>query len=334
MASIPDIRRRGMTLIELLVVIIILGLLGVAAAPAINSSNSKNKLRDAASSVSSHIVRASSQAVGRNTGYGAWLEPETPDAAKATFLLRFCPGTVEASGTAALTVTSLTSATAAVSMTPSYQTLTGTTAVPTGTLLRISGMPFDYHLVDQSTIGFSGPSATSSWPRPSGGYPGSVSVPFTLQLPPMRPTGGKTFLRGNACIDLPQSTVGVYGYSPTATPISNAGPLVIAFDSVGRPKNILYTASGASALPTMAAADAQTPIALLIGLRDQVGDEFQSAPSEDNPGTNWQRNDAWWVVIDPRSGSIFQVQNYPNATSPQTAQRFIRQKLLNRKDAP
>jgi hypothetical protein len=148
----------------------------------------------------------------------------------------------------------------------------------------------------------------------------------------MRPTGGKTLLRGNACIDLPQSTVGVYGYSPTATPISNYGPLVVAFDSVGRPKNILFT--GTSGVPTMAAADAQTPIALLIGLRDQVGDDFQSALSEDNPGTNWQRNDAWWVVIDPRSGSIFQVQNYPNATNPQTAQRFIRQKLLNRKDAP
>jgi hypothetical protein len=74
-------------------------------------------------------------------------------------------------------------------------------------------------------------------------------------------------------------------------------------------------------------------VALLVGLRDQVGSAYQAAPTEDNPGTNWQRNDAWWVVIDPRSGSVFQVENYPNASSPEIAQRFIRQKLLNRNDA-
>jgi len=334
MARVTVIRRRGMTLVELLVVIIILGLLGVAAAPAINSSSDKRKLRDAASSVSSHIVRAASQAVGRTAGYGAWLEPETSgNNTSPSSVLRSCPGSVEASGTMALTVSSLSASTAIASMNPSYQALTGTTTVPSGALLRISGMPYDYKLIDPSTIGFNGSSATCSWPRPTGGYPGSVSVPFTLQLPPMRSSGGKTLLGGNTCIDLPQSTVGVYDYSAATTPMSNNGPLVIAFDSVGRPKNILFTPAGTGALPTMAAADPQTPIALLVGLRDQVGASYQSTPSEDNPGTNWQRKDAWWVVVDPRSGSIFQVENYPNATNLQAAQKFIRQKLRNRKDA-
>jgi len=324
-----------MTLVELLVVIIILGLLGVAAAPAINSSSSKSRLREAASSVSSHITRGASQAVGRTAGCGAWLEPETSGTnTSPTSILRFCPGTVEASGTASLTVGALSTGTAAVSMSPSYQTLTGTTAVPTGTLLRISGMPYDYTLINTGTVSFIGSSTLSSWPRPQGGtYPGTVEVPFTLQVPPMRTAGGKTVLGGNVCVDLPQSTVGVYSYSPTVTPISNNGPLIIAFDNVGRPKAILFSGTNSNAAPMLTASDAQTPVALLVGLRDQVGSAYQSTPTDDSPGTNWQRNDAWWVVIDPRSGSVFQVENYPNATNPQTAQKFIRQKLLNRNDA-
>ena len=330
------IHRRGMTLVELLVVVIILGLLGVAAAPAINSSSSKGKLREAASSVSSHISRAASQAVGRTAGYGAWLEPETAaTTTNPTSVLRFCPGTVEASGTVALTVSSLSALTAAVSLTPSYQTLTGTTTVPSGTLLRISGMPYDYKLSTTGTsVSFIGSSTVSSWPRPAGGtYPGTVSAPFTLQVPPMRTAGGKTVLGGNVCVDLPQSTVGVYSYSPTVTPISNNGPLIITFDNVGRPKAILFSGTNSNSAPMLTASDAQTPVALLVGLRDQVGSPYQSTPTDDSPGTNWQRNDAWWVVIDPRSGSVFQVENYPNATSPQTAQTFIRQKLLNRNNA-
>ena len=324
--------RRGMTLVELLVVIIILGLLGVAAAPAINSSSSKSKLREAASSVSSHILRAASQAVGRTSGHGAWLEPDTSGVTNSpTTMLRFCAGTVEASGAASITVAALSATAATVSMSPSYQTLTGTTAVPLGTLMRISGMPYDYALINTGTLAFIGSSTINSWPRPAGPYPATVSVPFTLQVPPLRTTGGKTALGGNVCVDLPQSTVGVYSYSPTVTPISNNGPLIITFDTVGRLKNVLFT--GAAGQPTLTAADPQSPVALLVGLRDQVGANYQSAPTDDDPGTNWQRKDAWWVVIDPRSGSVFQVENYPNATSPQLAQKFIRQKLLNRDDA-
>jgi prepilin-type N-terminal cleavage/methylation domain-containing protein len=329
------IHRSGMTLVELLVVVIILGLLGVAAAPAINSSSSKSRLREAASSVSSHITRAASQAVGRTAGCGAWLEPETSDTnTSPTSVLRFCPGTMEASGTIALTASSLSAATAAASMTPSYQTLTGTTAVPSGTLLRISGMPYDYTLINTGTVSFIGSSTVSSWPRPKGGtYPGTVEVPFTLQVPPMRTTGGKTVLGGNVCVDLPQSTVGVYSYSPTVTPISNNGPLIITFDNVGRPKTILFSGTNTNSPPTLTVANPQMPVALLVGLRDQVGASYQSSPTDDNPGTNWQRKDAWWVVIDPRSGGVFQVENCPNATNPEIAQKFIRQKLLNRNNA-
>lgn len=321
-----------MTLVELLVVIIILGLLGVAAAPAINSSGSKTKLRDAAASVSSHLVRASSQAVGRTAGHGAWLEPGSNGANIGTRLLRFCPGIVEASGTATLTIASLSASSAGASLTPSYQALTGTTAVPAGSLFRITGMPYDYFLISGTTVSFTGASAANSWPRPAAGnYPGTVTAPFTLQVPPMRPGVGKTLLPGSACVDLPQSTVGVYSYSPSVSAITNSGPLIITFDRVGRPKSVVFTGTSGSA--SLVSVDALVPVALLIGFQDQVGAAPAAAPSDENPGTNWQRKDAWWVVVDPRTGSIFQVENYPNATSLPEAQKFIRQRLLNRKNA-
>ena len=332
MGRVTVIHRRGMTLVELLVVIIILGLLGVAAAPAINSSNNKSKLRETAYSVSSHIMRATSQAVGRNAGYGAWLQADDISSVTSpTTQLRFCPGVVEASGTIYITATTPMATVATASMSPSYSLLTGTSVVPDGTLVRVAGFPYDYKLQNETSLSFTGPSATNLWPRPSpNGYQ------FTLQVPPSRTTGGKTVLAGNTCIDLTSSTFGVLLYTGSAAvaTFSNSAPLVLAFDNVGRPKTTtaaFVTSSGTSLQQRAVTAD--TPIALLVGLRDQVGASYQTTPSEDNPGTNWQRNDAWWVVIDPRSGSVFQVENYPNATSPQIAQRFIRQKLLNRKDA-
>jgi prepilin-type N-terminal cleavage/methylation domain-containing protein len=330
--------RRGMTLVELLVVVVILGLLGVAAAPAINSSSSKNKLREAAATVSSHISRAAAQAVGSRTGCGAWLQASSTATSSATTLLRFCAGTVEASGTASLTITSATAATALASLTPNYVTLTGTTEVPSGTLIRLSGMPFDYTLLDQTTLSLAGPSTICTWPRTTNGYSGTVNMLFNLQIPPMKTTAGKTVLGGNVCIDLPKSTIGVYGYSSTTTPLSNTSPLIITFDSVGRVKTIVCTFQGAST-PQQVRPDARTPVALLIGLRDQVGQSAVENPSDDAPGDNLQRKDGWWVVIDPRTTTVLTVENAANTwngTLParlRESQLFIRKTLLNNKSA-
>jgi prepilin-type N-terminal cleavage/methylation domain-containing protein len=338
MVSPNVILRRGMTLVELLVVIVILGLLGVAAAPAINTSNSKNKLREAAATVSSHILRGASQAVGSRTGSGVWLQASGTATTSPTTLLRFCAGTVEASGTAVLTISNATAATALASLTPSYTALTGTTEVPSGTLIRLSGMPFDYTLLDQTTLGLGGPSTICSWPRTATGYSGTVNALFSLQIPPMRTSGGKTVLGGNVCIDLPNSTIGVYGYSSTATRLSNSSPLILTFDSVGRVKTVICTLQGAST-PQQFRLDARTPVALFIGLRDQVGQSAVEIPTEDSPGDNLQRKDGWWVVIDPRTSTVLPVENAPNTWNGalpsrlQESQLFIRKTLLNKKSA-
>ena len=332
--------RSGMTLVELLVVIVILGLLGVAAAPAINTSSSKTKLREAAATVSSHILRGAAQAVGSRTGSGVWLEASGTATISPTTLLRFCAGTVEASGMASLNIASATAATATVSLTPKYAALTETSEVASGTLIRLSGMPFDYTLLNETTMGLGGPSTISSWPRTATGYSGTVSALFSLQIPPMRTSGGKTLLRGNACIDLPNSTIGVFGHSRTgtATPLSNSSPLIMTFDSVGRLKTFICTPQGETT-PRQLRLDARTPLALLIGLRDQVGQSAVENPSEDSPGDNLQRKDGWWVVIDPRTSTVLTVENAPNTwngTLPnrlQQSQLFIRKTLLNKKSA-
>ena len=327
-------RRRGMTLVELLVVIVILGLLGVATAPAISPANNKRKLRDAAAAVSSHLLRAAADAVGTRSGRGAWLAPDGSGTASPTTVLRFCPGSVEASALATITAASPTSPTAQlVSLSPSYVALTGTTTVPAGSTLRLVGIPYEYGLLDPSTLALNGSSATLVWPYTA---PGGSSFPCTLQIPPDRASGGRTALSGNTCIDLPQSTYGVDGYTPSRTPptswslatFNNAAPVRITFDSIGRPKAVT-ACFGTSTVAETRKLDARTPLAFLVGFRDQVGQAYVANPTEDNPGSNLQRKDTWWVVLDPRSGTVFEVENAPNSDNRADAQRFIRQRLHN-----
>ena len=329
--------RRGMTLVELLVVVIILGLLGVATLPTINSAGPKRRLRDAASAVESHLNQAVSKAVGSRTGQGAWLEATGTTGVNPTTTLSFCTGGTEAAGTATLTLNSPSATHCAVSLNPSFAALTGTTSYlrgtpPSGCLIRFAGFPYEYTFFDASTLALpaSATSASMLWPSASDGtYSGTrPSLPFTLSIPPGKTTGGKTVLGGNTCVDLLSSTIGVFNYSRAVDNPSNASPLIITYDSLGRAKSVVYTKAGTSNVQQKRL-DSRTPIAILVGLRDQVGVSAQPAPSEENPGTNWQRSDSWWVVVDPRTSATFRVENYPNAANPTVAQRFIRQVLLH-----
>ena len=325
-----------MTLVELLVVVVILGLLGIATLPTISSSGPKRRLRDAASAVESHLNQAISKSVGSRTGQGAWLEATGTTESSPTTSLSFCAGGTEAGGTATLTLNSPTATQCSVSLSPSFAALTGTTSYlrgtpPSGCLIRFAGFPYEYAFLNSGTLTFPGAATSSSmlWPAGSDGtYAGSRSLPFTLSIPPGKTTGGKTVLGGNTCVDLPSSTIGVLNYSQAVENPSNASPLIITYDSLGRAKSVVYTKAGASNVQQQRL-DSRTPIAILVGLRDQVGVSAQPAPTEENPGPNWQRSDSWWVVIDPRTSTTFRVENYPNAQSIAAAQRFIRQTLLN-----
>lgn len=346
MLPTPVVARRGMTLVELLVVVVILGLLGVATLPTINSSGPKRRLRDAATAVESHFNQAISKAVGSRTGAGVWLEADDSNPAKQlaywpTLMLRFCSGGTEAAGTATLTLTSATSPQCGVSLSPSFATLTGSTSYlqgtpPAGCLIRFAGFPYEYTFADANTLSLPGAATTSGmmWPAASNGtYSGSTTpLPFILSIPPGKTTGGKTVLGGNTCVDLTSSTIGVLGYSPAVDIPSNAAPLIIAYDSLGRVKSVVYQKIGGSVQQRRL--DSRTPIAILVGLRDQVGQPQEANPTDDNPGSNWQRNDAWWVVIDPRTSTTFRVENVSNSANLTAAQRFIRQTLLSDNTVP
>ena len=325
MAYRTDHLRRGMTLVELLVVVMILGLLAVVAAPAVNPSSSKRKLRDAATTVSSHLMRAVSRALGSRTGSGAWLEADSTNPTSPTTLLRSCAGTAEATGTITLTASSPTSGVAACVMNPSYAVLAGSTTVPAGTMLQLVGLPYDYFVLSGTSLSLTGSSAINIWPKqPANGFA------FNLQVPPNRSLGEKTAMPGNTCVDLPSSTFGVYGYSPTSDIVrfANDTPVRITFDNVGKPRTVTATFAGKSRVEQRRM-EPRMPIAILVGFRDQVGLSYAPTTSDDAPGPNWQRKDGWWVVVDPRTSTVFQIENLPNATSISEAQRFIRQRLLN-----
>jgi prepilin-type N-terminal cleavage/methylation domain-containing protein len=334
MFTTPQTTRRAMTLVELLVVVVILGLLGVTALPAINASGPKRRLRDAAATVESHFNQAVSKAVGGRNGHGAWLQASGTAANSPTTILSFCAGGTEASGTATLTLASATATSCTVSLNPSFATLTGTASFlqgtpPVGCLVQFAGFPYDYTLTSGTTLTLVGSAGATLWPAADNGtYTGSISLPSTLAIPPGKATSGKTVLGGNTCVDLPASTIGVLGYSPNTERPSNNSPLIVTYDSLGRVKSIIYTRAGTSVVKQRRL-DPRTPVALLVGLRDQVGAAQEPVPTEQNPGANWQRADSWWVVIDPRTSATFRVETAPNAPNLQAAQRFIRQTLLN-----
>ena len=332
--------RFGMTLIELMVVIAILGLLAVTVLPVFNGSPNKALLRNAAATVESHVAQGFSKAIGSRTGYGLWIAQSNTSATLSMqnycTTLAFCSGMSVAQVTANLTApTSGTPQWIGVSsLVPPVDTLFSDSQVPRGTLITFLGLPYEYEL--QSPSGTSVCMRTSqnqtlfnaSWPQVSG----TIQLQCGISIPPARIFGRKTLLVGNSCIDLSCSTVGVYAYSPSIDQIGPTSPLVITFDPTGQVKSAMYSIPG-STMPQQRRIDARTPIALLVGMRDQVGQAYINTPTDDTPGTNYQRKDAFWVVIDPRTGTAMIIENYPNATDISTAQTFIRQTLLNRNSA-
>ena len=329
--------RFGMTLIELMVVIAILGLLAVTVLPVFNGSPNKALLRNAAATVESHVAQGFSKAIGSRTGYGLWIAQSNTSATLSIenycTTLAFCSGMSVAQVTATLTVpTSGTSQSIGVSLIPTVSTLFPGSQVPSGTLISFLGLPYEYEL--QSPSGTSVCMRTSqnqtpfnaSWPQVSG----TIQLQCGISIPPARIFGRKTLLVGNSCVDLSCSTVGVYAYSPSIDQIGPTSPLIITFDPTGQVKSAMYSILGSSStMPQQRRIDTRTPIALLVGMRDQVGQAYISPPTDDTPGTNYQRKDAFWVVIDPRTGTAMIIENYPNATDISKAQTFIRQTLLN-----
>ena len=74
---------------------------------------------------------------------------------------------------------------------------------------------------------------------------------------------------------------------------------------------------------------ASKPVALLVTLGYQSGLAFTSysTVTEDNPGAGWQNPDAFWVVIDPKTGRNLIVENNFESANLADAQAFIADEL-------
>lgn len=334
--------RRGMTLVELTVVLVILLLLAVTVLPALNRSPNKSLLRDTATTVQGHIAQGVSKAICNRNGYGVWFDGDIGAASgTAATTLAFCPGMTTTTGTTQLATSSLAATTATLSPGVPIAVLGAVSSFPAGTLISFIGYTYEY---DLSTTG-----SIASFRTSSGQSVYNTSFPFSttsdsnpfysyvVAIPPTRTIGIKTALRGNACIDMGCSSIGVVGYGgcTTSTFATPTLPIKLTFDSTGRATGLL---SGGKYTPLTP----DKPLALLIGLRDQVGATWNSTPSEDDPGSNLQSRDAYWVVFDPRTSTSFVVENsVPSsnasagslADNVQQAQTFVRQSLVNRKNA-
>jgi len=334
-----------MTFVELLVVVAIMGLLAVAVAPLFRGASDKRKLATAADLMTTHLNRTAAKAIGSRDGGGAWLETEAGgsgnDQAVASLLL--ARPRLASSGIAQITAIDLVAV-------PAFATLNITTPSPVPTVLAplipeaiisFQGIPTRYQLKSTTRI-----EMLPNYSVDNAAFPAvNISLPFSIDLPPRRkPSAAAPNLGGDTCIDFSASTIGVYGFTPTASVqhLSNVSVpgattpfqsriLSIVFDGVGR-ATASWVASDHSAAtssswsridlgPTM-------PVALLIGNRSQIGQTVVSQPTEDSPGPNFQNPDAVWVVIDPRTSIVRTIANNP-ATTLRAAQTLVAEALSN-----
>jgi prepilin-type N-terminal cleavage/methylation domain-containing protein len=325
-----------MTLPELLVVVAIIGLLAVAVAPLFRGASDKRKIANAAELVTAHLSGAVAKSIGSRDGGGAWLETDlagsgNDQAVASLFLAR--PRTAT-SGTAQITGPNLAATPPSATFSPANPFTPAITALLPGSIITFQGTPTRYRMASSTTI-----EMLSNYSAENAAFPAlNISLPFSLELPPRRrPSVSAPVLGGETCIDFSASTIGAYGFTPTASVRSLASfkILCVVFDGVGRPTNAWLASDHAA---TTAASwirvdlGPTTPVVLLVGNRSQIGQTVVSQPTEDNPGPNYQNPDAVWVIIDPRTSVIRTVANNA-ASTPQSAQRFVTAALANKVSA-
>ncbi len=305
--------KSGFTLIELLVVVTILGLLAVAVLPAFSAGGDKRLLRGAAERLDTHLKHAAARATGKPRGFAVWLDAGT---GTAVFDLNFArmPTGAESQGT----VTPGSPGPQFATVSPS-----GSVSCETWSLIHFDMNTAEFKLSAQNgsdlIIKFAdGQNQFNS------AFPNSPEneIGFTVYEPPSAPliTSRPTVMPERVCVDLASSTIGVnlFGdYESSGSPVllsSFDSGVAICFDVYGKP-NEVWGWSGPNA--TRIALTPGKPIALLCTLAPQPGE------------SGWQNPDAFWVVIDPKTGRNFIVENGFEPGELKDAQDFIVKDLLS-----
>ena len=318
--------KSGFTLIELLVVVTILGLLAIVVLPALTAGGDKRLLRGAADRLDTHLKHAAARATGKPRGFAVWLDADT---GTAVFDLNFArmPTGTPSQGTV-------------TPGSPGPQFATVSTSAP------VSCETWSLIYFDMNTAEFKLSSQTGSdliikladgQNQFNSAFPNSPEneIGFTVYEPPSAPliTSRPTVMPERVCVDLESSTIGVHNfgdYASSGSPdrISNLyDRFAICFDVYGKP-NEAWGWSGSTA--TRIALTPGKPIALLCTLAYQSGQSQASYPTtEANPGAGWQNPDAFWVVIDPKTGQNLIVENGFEPGDVEEAQVFIVKDLLS-----
>ena len=318
--------KSGFTLIELLVVVTILGLLAVAVLPAFSAGGDKRLLRGAAERLDTHLKHAAARATGKPRGFAVWLDAGTET---AVFDLNFARLPTAASSQAKVTPRQ-NNRTAEVS-----PKITATQ----WSVIRFDMTPTGYQISSDE----SAPSGTSiitfadGYNEYNATFPNSPDrdIDYVVYEPPSGPliTSRPTVMPARVCVDLASSTIGVHNfgdYASSGTPdlLSLYYQFAICFDVYGKPDEA-WGWSGSTA--TRIALEPGKPIALLCTLAYQSGQLQASYPTtESNPGAGWQNPDAFWVVIDPKTGRNFIVENGFEPGNVGEAQEFIVKDLLSK----
>lgn len=317
--------RRGMTLAELLVVVVILGLLSVVVLPVLNGRSGKRQLVDAAEAISVHLGQQASRALGSQGGAAVWYEAESTGSGGGRAVVALRSGRPRSGVSGSTTVAPLA--------TPGAATVAlacSTSVLPAP--IEFAGIPAVFTAETTTRIqladaGTNRNTANLAFPGGQADPTARMSIPYTLRLPPQRRMSAAVgFLNNDTCIDLLGSTIGVYGFSPTVTPMSDANAVAIEFDTCGRP-TAAWRQLAANSSWMRTSLTSTTPVAFLVGLRSQIGVNYVSTPTADEPGVNWQNPQARWVVVDPRTSLVKVVEIPANATSLQTSQTMVVQAL-------
>ncbi len=316
--------QRGFTLIELLVVVTILGLLAVVVLPAFTAGGDKRLLRGAADRLDTHLKQAAARATGKPRGFAVWLDAGT---GTAVFDLNFARMPTAASSQGTVTPGSPGPQFATVS--PS-----GSVSCETWSLIHFDMNTAEFKLSGQNGLDLIIKFADGQ-NRFNSAFPNSPEnkIGFTVYEPPSGPqiTSRPTVMPDRVCVDLASSTIGVnlFGdYKSSGSPIllSSFDSVAICFDVYGKPYEV-WGWSGPNA--TRIALTPGKPIALLCTLGFQSGALEASYPtSEANPGAGWQNPDAFWVVIDPKTGRNLIVENGFEPGTLAESQTFIVNDLL------
>jgi len=357
---------RGMTLVELLVVVSILSLLSVTVLPAFSNGESARAGRRAAAAVSSLVAQSQATALGRATAAGLWIEPLSAVAAIDLSIAQRPEPYRGDTFTAAVSLTPPASPTDPVQLTFSrggadVAQMAGLQAalsapgtgsrplVSDGDLIQI-GHGADLFTLESdarpTSNGYQArlrpeagqTPANTLWPTPSGAGGSTTWHSFTIHRKPA-PLGALQSLANGMAIDLAWSGVGTErfgpaplagddGYPPTAG--YNAGQaLAMMFDSAGAVAEVAFLNTALSERAAEASVPVRGPILLLVGRVDRCGLPYNPAPTEANPGANWQSADSLWIAIDPKTGlarsvpPALHLQNQP-VTNARDSQNFVR----------